>query len=113
MYKGKSLMVIFCLLFVVLVPCLSWAAEGTTANAAAVPGADLAATLLASLPASWEGWVTLVITLCAAASAIWPRPREDAPMLWRVLYAVVNALGFNAGKAKNADDARADAARLH
>lgn len=63
--------------------------------------------LLAMLPASWEGWITLVVTLCAAVSALWPRPAEDAPALVRLLYTVVNALGFNAGKAKNADDAAA------
>lgn len=32
---------------------------------------------------------------------------EDAPALVRLLYTVVNALGFNAGKARNADDAAA------
>lgn len=78
-------------------------ADGTTAEAAG----EALSGLLAMLPASWEGWVTLVVTLCAAVSAFWPRPAEDAPALVRLLYTVVNALGFNAGKAKNADDAAA------
>ncbi|WP_297848967.1 hypothetical protein [uncultured Desulfovibrio sp.] len=112
MKKSLSFLFLFLVLVVALVPCLSWAAEGAVENAATVPGANLAAMLLASLPASWEGWITLVVTLCAAVSAIWPRPRDDAPILWRGLYAVVNALGFNAGRAKNADDAHARAARL-
>lgn len=78
-------------------------ADGTTAEAAG----EALSGLLALLPESWEGWVTLVVTLCAAVSALWPRPAEDAPALVRLLYTVVNALGFNAGKAKNADDAAA------
>lgn len=77
--------------------------DGTTAEAAG----EALSGLLGLLPASWEGWVTLVVTLCAAVSALWPRPAEDAPALVRLLYTVVNALGFNAGKAKNADDAAA------
>lgn len=78
-------------------------ADGATAEAAG----EALSGLLAMLPESWEGWVTLVVTLCAAVSALWPRPAEDAPALVRLLYTVVNALGFNAGKAKNADDAAA------
>lgn len=78
-------------------------ADGATAEAAG----EALSGLLALLPESWEGWVTLAVTLCAAVSALWPRPAEDAPALVRLLYTVVNALGFNAGKAKNADDAAA------
>lgn len=78
-------------------------ADGTTAEAAG----EALSGLLAMLPESWEGWVTLAVSLCAAVSALWPRPAEDAPALVRLLYTVVNALGFNAGKAKNADDAAA------
>lgn len=78
-------------------------ADGTTAEAAG----EALSGLLALLPASWEGWVTLAVTLCAAVSALWPRPAEDAPALVRLLYTVVNALGINVAKAKNADDAAA------
>ena len=42
-----------------------------------------------------------------AISAVWPRPADDANVVVRFLYTVVNALGFNAGKAQNADDAAA------
>ena len=80
--------------------------------AGTVPGAELAGALLGYLPASWDGWITLVVAICAALSAVWPRPAENASGVVRVLYAVVNALGFNAGKARNADDAAALAARL-
>lgn len=78
-------------------------ADGTTVEAAG----EALSGLLALLPESWEGWVTLAVTLCAAVSALWPRPAEDAPALVRLLYTVVNALGINVAKAKNADDAAA------
>lgn len=99
----------FLAIVIALIPCLSPAAESAAETA---PGAEFASALLANLPVSWEGWITLVVTVCAALSAVWPRPKEDAPILWRWLYTVVNALGCNAGKAKNADDAKAKAARL-
>lgn len=96
------------LAMIVFLPCLSSAAEAVTPP----EGANIAATLLGWLPASWEGWVTFVVTVCAAVSAVWPRPSEKANPVLRLLYLVVNALGFNAGKAKNADDAAARAAKL-
>ena len=68
--------------------------------------------LLGYLPESWSGWVTLVVTICAALSAVWPRPSDSASPVLRLLYTVVNAVGFNAGKAKNADDAAAKAMKL-
>lgn len=104
----KKLFFLMAMLSVVVLPCLSLAAEATTPP----EGADIAATLLGWLPASWEGWVTFVVTLCAAVSTVWPRPSEKANPVLRLLYTVVNALGFNAGKAKNADDAAARAAKL-
>lgn len=75
-------------------------------------GADFVAVLLTYLPASWGGWVTLVVTVCAAVAAVWSRPADDANIFVRILYAVVNAVGFNAGKAQNADDAAAKARTL-
>lgn len=109
----KSIMVIFLFLFVVFVPRLLCAAEGVTESAAeTVPGADLMAQVLAWLPATWEGWTTLVIAICAVIAATWPRPRDDAHILWRGLYALVNALGANFGRARNADDQAARLAKL-
>ena len=75
-------------------------------------GADLVAELLTCLPDSWGGWVTLAVTVCAAVAAVWSRPADDANVFVRILYAVVNAVGFNAGKARNADDAAAKTGRL-
>lgn len=112
MRHRKSIMVIFFLLFVVLVPCLLWAADGVTETSGADPGAELVGLLLACLPATWEGWATLAIAICAVLAATWPRPKEDAHVLWRGLYALVNALGANFGRARNADDQAAKLARL-
>lgn len=100
--------VCFLLLCCLLLPALSAAAE----TSAAAESADAVASLLALLPESWEGWITLTITVCAAVSACWPRPADDAPGLVRLLYTVVNALGCNAGKARNADDAAATRRQL-
>lgn len=104
---------VFFLFLVLLFPCLLWASEGVTESAAeTVPGADLMAQVLAWLPATWEGWTTLVIAICAVIAATWPRPRDDAHILWRGLYALVNALGANFGRARNADDQAARLAKL-
>ena len=111
MRQRKPIMVIFFLLFVVLVPCLLWAAEGVT-ESEADPGTELVALLLAWLPATWEGWATLAVAICAVIAATLPRPREDAHIVWRWLYTLVNALGANFGKAINADDKAAKLAKL-
>lgn len=97
----------FLLLCCLLLPVLPAAAETSAAESA-----DAVASLLAMLPESWEGWITLTVTVCAVVSACWPRPADDAPGLVRLLYTVVNALGCNAGKARNADDAAAARRRL-
>ena len=98
----KSLSVFPAAVLCGLFPCLALAAEAQT-----VPGADMVATIISGLPQSWGQWITFVVTICAAISAVWPRPADDANVLVRFLYTVVNALGFNAGKAQNADDAAA------
>ena len=97
----------FLLLCCLLLPALPAAAETSAAESA-----DAVASLLALLPESWEGWITLTVTVCAVISACWPRPADDAPGLVRLLYTVVNALACNAGKARNADDAAAARRRL-
>lgn len=108
----KKLVPVFLFLMVAAFPAFCPAAETAAPAVETVPGADLVGTLLGYLPDSWNGWVTLVVTLCAALSAVWPRPKDSASPVVRLLYAVVNALGFNAGKARNADDVAAKAARL-
>lgn len=100
--KGIGLLIL-CL----FAPLLAYSAE-TEAPA----GADIVAVLLTCFPDSWSGWVTLAVTVCAAVSAVWSRPADDAGVAVRILYAVVNAVGFNAGKAQNADDAAAKARKI-
>ena len=95
------------LILCLFAPLLAYSAE-TEAPA----GADIVAVLLTYFPDSWGGWVTLVVTVCAAVAAVWSRPADDANVFVRILYAVVNAVGFNAGKARNADDAAAKTGRL-
>lgn len=95
------------LILCLFAPLLAYSAE-TEAPA----GADIVAVLLTYFPDSWGGWVTLIVTICAAVSAVWPRPSENANLLVRLLYGLVNAIGFNAGKAQNADDAAAKKIRL-
>ena len=99
--KKSSFFVALALAAAVCLPCFALAADG----AESVPGADIVSAIIGWLPSSWEGWVTFVVTICAAISAVWPRPADTASPVVRLLYTVVNALGFNAGKAKNADDA--------
>ncbi|MBQ3059603.1 MAG: hypothetical protein IJD16_04730 [Desulfovibrio sp.] len=108
MRKALSIFLLFLVVVTVLIPCVLLAAE----SAEAVPGADLAAVVLGYLPASWDGWVTLVVTLCAALSSMWSRPPDNANVVIRLLYTIVNAIGFNMGKARNADDQAARAAKL-
>lgn len=109
MKKKISCFFLFLLMVFVLVPCVLLAAES---GVEAAPGADVVSVLLGYLPESWSGWVTLVIAICAAVSAVWSRPADNAHPLIRFLYLVVNAVGFNSGRAKNADDAAARALKL-
>ena len=88
-----------------LVPAVAFAAEE------APVGADLVGYLIELLPDSFGGAVTLIISICAAVAAFWSRPADDANIVVRVLYAVVNAVAFNKGKAVNADDAAASATK--
>lgn len=68
-------------------------------------GADTAAQLLAMLPESLDGWITLAIGACAVLASVLPRPGAESKWFWRVLYAVINAIGFNVWRARNAKDA--------
>lgn len=100
---------VFAMVYLLALATLVFAAEAAGAGGAAAEsplGAMIAADVMSWFPASWEGWVTTVVTMCAALSAVWPRPDEDANVFWRLLYTIVNAIGFNVGKAKNADDDR-------
>ena len=101
--KKTSFFLVLALFAAVILPSLALAGDAVNPP----EGADMAATILGWLPENWEGWVTFVVTGCAAVSAVWPRPAETANPVLRLLYMVRTARGFNAGKAKNADDALA------
>ena len=75
-------------------------------------GADVAAAVMAALPESVEGWVTLAVTVCAALSALIPRPADDAHIVWRAVYGLINAVGFNVLRARNASAVRGAFPRL-
>ena len=47
-------------------------------------------------------YITTAIALCAAAAAILPHPAAGATGLYPVIYAVVNFIACNFGKARNA-----------
>ena len=49
-----------------------------------------------------------VIGVCAAVAALLPTPGEKSGKIYRALYAALNLLAVNVGKAKNADDAAAE-----
>ena len=63
---------------------------------------QLVALLLPYLPESWGGWITLVVTVCTVLDAVIPRPKPEANLAWHIIYAIMNALGCNVARAKNA-----------
>ena len=100
--------IIACLMLAFAVCCIAVAVIAAEPAAESAPvGADVVAQLLLLLPASWEGWITLVVTVCAMLAAVIPRPKEGANILWRCLYGLMNAIGCNVGRAKNASAAKA------
>ena len=61
--------------------------------------------MITELFGSYAGLVLSIIGVCAAVSALLPAPTEDSNVVYRWVYKVLNWLGANFGKAKNADDA--------
>jgi hypothetical protein len=50
-------------------------------------------------------YITAVIAVCAAVAAVLPHPAAGATGLYPVIYAAVNFVAFNFGKARNANAA--------
>lgn len=57
---------------------------------------------LSSLGDNWAMAVMIVGAVCAALATVIPAPKEDANVVWRVVYGIINIVGLNWGKAKNA-----------
>ena len=94
-----------------------WAAVAFCSEAAADVSMDalmngvnqIIAVALPYLPESWGGWVSMAVTVGAVFAAVVPKPKEDANIVWRIVYAALNALGCNVARAKNASAASAAA----
>ncbi len=62
-------------------------------------------TMVAAIPgvAPILPYITAAVAACAAAAAILPHPAAGATGLYPAIYAAVNFIAFNFGKARNAN----------
>ena len=62
-------------------------------------------TLLAAIPGAgpWLPYIPVAIAVCAALSAALPRPAAGSAGFYPVIYAAVNFIACNFGKARNAN----------
>nr|WP_294522995.1 hypothetical protein [uncultured Rhodopila sp.] len=62
-------------------------------------------TVLAAIPGAGFilPYITAIIAICAAAAAALPHPAAGATGVYPAIYAVVNFIACNFGKARNAD----------
>lgn len=67
--------------------------------------ANLAAMLLAFVPADYATYALAVCGLCAVVAALWRRPADGSK--WLPLYNLVNACGANFLHARNATSQQA------
>lgn len=67
---------------------------------------ELMTTLQGLLPDSVMTWLTFAVTLCAALAVALRAPDEKSGAVYRAVYAVINWIGLNLGKARNAEQAR-------
>lgn len=73
---------------------------------------ELLSELIGIIPAEYAVYVTFVCAVCAVVCTFWNAPDEKANGFVKALYRVVNVLGLNVGKAKNADDAEKEKKQL-
>lgn len=64
------------------------------------------AVLQGILPESAFAGVTAGVAVCAAVATCLPAPKPSSGKVYRAVYAVVNWIGFNLGRAKNAQNTR-------
>lgn len=58
------------------------------------------------VPDSWLAWITLAVTICAAITTVLPAPKPEAGTLHKAVYALIQWVAFNLGKAKNEQDVK-------
>lgn len=63
-------------------------------------------TLYPLLPEHWLGWITIIVTICAALATVLPVPAQSSTAVYRGVYAVIQWIAFNLGKARNAQDSQ-------
>ena len=51
--------------------------------------------------------LTIICTVSAIAAAFCPAPTEESSWFYKAIYKVINFFAVNVGKAKNADDVKA------
>ena len=61
---------------------------------------------LNSQTGSWALFLSAASAVCAWAATLMPAPSETSGVIYRSLYKVINWIGANIGKARNADDAQ-------
>lgn len=60
------------------------------------------------VPDTWLAWLTAIVTICAALAAVLPAPAEGGNVVYRAVYRLIQWIGFNLGRAKNAADPAAN-----
>lgn len=61
--------------------------------------------LITDIFGSYAGLVLSLMGVCAAICALLPAPAEDSNVVYKAVYKILNWIGCNLAKAKNADDA--------
>ena len=52
---------------------------------------------------TWAAAAAFAVSLCALLCTVIPAPSEDANVVWRFVYSIINTIGCNVGKAANFD----------
>ncbi len=56
------------------------------------------------VPDTWLAWITAIVTICAAITVVLPAPKEGGSKVYSAIYRLIQWVGLNMGKAKNAQD---------
>ncbi len=73
---------------------------------------EMVAELIGIIPAEYTAYVTCACAVCAVVCTFWKTPDEKANVFVKAVYKIVNVLGLNVGRAKNADDAEKEKKQL-